>query len=905
MSLGQERNPATKESLDWLEATYLQFREKVEPIADEISHSAPNYTEHGISHSDQLWTTASIILGDKISVNPAEAFVLGGAFLIHDLGMGLSAYEEGIQSIIEDPTFMDLLAKNHPHDYAEILKTLKQDIAENPTWDGLRSQEAKHVIIQYMRKNHAQQAEVLMQRTWESPNGPTHLISDEKARHWYADAIGRVAKSHWTHVSELQQLFSNLPLGSAPDLPDEWTIDELKIACLLRLADAINIDGSRADIMLKQHRKPQGESKTHWTFQERLMKPQINGQRVVFSSSAPFSIDEIDAWWMAFDVMKEIDAELRRVDNLNVDLGRPRFAASGVLGVDSSVRFAERVRTQGWLPIDAKPHIADSMLVIERLGGKALYGISFYQWTPIRELLANALDATRAMRLAYPADSPRPISVKFDKRADNDVITIRDYGIGMTEDDIINRLCNFGSSGWMDEDTHHDAPGVVAAGYKPTGQFGIGFFSAFMISRGVKVISRHRTAGMPDTLVLEFVDGLSSRPIMRRANKSEQFMYSGTQVELTLSVRFHEKEGLFEYQPPSWTNDENFLKRWLGGKALMSDENIDVLLPGGETAIRAISRNEWETMSPRKLLEYLNSGVNFSRPEYLGMIERFTAGITPIYDDNGNMLGRIGVDLVEHSSDSGKGLYATTSNGYIGGLESCGLHGLIGVLAGLPVGAARDAARFPISFERLRTWYRSQVEELLVSRINTDESQLCRIQEYGIRLGIATDSLPIGFGATGYLTPVQLAEALEKMESITIIESSGSYLNTQLGRVLGYRIGREEFATAMDGQIVVPLGYGVSDSNEQLPFRSDELKETFAEYVPTTDYFDPVSWWKRDYTSPAAEVLRICAKVWKKPLENVVLSLEGAFNERDVDRRLVVTTISGNIAREGGIRVSK
>src|SRR5437868_4630926 len=93
-----------------LAAAYEQFRSVVERLAEDIKISMPMFTDHGIEHVDSLWDTASLLTTGSIYFNPAEAFVLGGAFLLHDLGMGLVAYPNGAESIEADPLFNDLVA---------------------------------------------------------------------------------------------------------------------------------------------------------------------------------------------------------------------------------------------------------------------------------------------------------------------------------------------------------------------------------------------------------------------------------------------------------------------------------------------------------------------------------------------------------------------------------------------------------------------------------------------------------------------------------------------------------------------------------------------------------------------------------------------------------------------------
>src|SRR5260370_139802 len=93
-------------------SAYLQFRAAVKPLAAEIALSMPMFTDHSIDHIDALWDTASLVCGDTFPLNAAEAFVLGGSFLLHDLGMGLAAYHSGSTDIEADPLFDDLVASS-------------------------------------------------------------------------------------------------------------------------------------------------------------------------------------------------------------------------------------------------------------------------------------------------------------------------------------------------------------------------------------------------------------------------------------------------------------------------------------------------------------------------------------------------------------------------------------------------------------------------------------------------------------------------------------------------------------------------------------------------------------------------------------------------------------------------
>jgi hypothetical protein len=179
-------------------------------------------------------------------------------------------------------------------------------------------------------------------------------------------------------------------------LPTAWTIDALKLALLLRLADAADLSARRAPAFLKALRQPRGTSALHWIFQEKLYQPQRDDDRLVYTSQ-PFMQCDAPAWWLAYDTLRMVDTELRLADTLNADLHRVRFAARGVRGVEDSQRLLTLLPAHGWTPVDAQVRVSHVASLVSKLGGRELYGDD--QTVPLRELLQNASDAVRARRV--------------------------------------------------------------------------------------------------------------------------------------------------------------------------------------------------------------------------------------------------------------------------------------------------------------------------------------------------------------------------------------------------------------------------------------------------------------------------------------------------------------------------
>src|SRR5471030_786468 len=117
----------------------------------------------------------------------------------------------------------------------------------------------------------------------------------------------------------------------------------------------------------------------------------------------------------------------------------------------------------------------------------------------LRELIANAADACERLRyeaIAAPAllgDDLKPrITVGLD--ADKKQLTVEDNGIGMSRDEMVEALGTIARSGTK---AFMERLEANKSGESATliGQFGVGFYSAFMVADKVDVTSRRAGSG--------------------------------------------------------------------------------------------------------------------------------------------------------------------------------------------------------------------------------------------------------------------------------------------------------------------------------------------------------------------------------------------------------------------------
>ena len=111
----------------------------------------------------------------------------------------------------------------------------------------------------------------------------------------------------------------------------------------------------------------------------------------------------------------------------------------------------------------------------------------------IRELISNASDAADKLRFEalkdanlYEKDSELKIRLSFDKK--KRTLTISDNGIGMSRDEVISNIGTIARSGT--KEFLNNLTGDQAKDANLIGQFGVGFYSSFIIADKVTVITR-------------------------------------------------------------------------------------------------------------------------------------------------------------------------------------------------------------------------------------------------------------------------------------------------------------------------------------------------------------------------------------------------------------------------------
>ena len=188
----------------------------------------------------------------------------------------------------------------------------------------------------------------------------------------------------------------------------------------------------------------------------------------------------------------------------------------------------------------------------------------------LRELISNAVDATRKLKTLSSIGDVKgevgglDITIRLDK--ENKTITISDKGVGMTAEEIdkyINQVAFSSAEEFVNKYKGQADANII-------GHFGLGFYSAFMVSEKVEIISRSyredakavrwECDGSPEYLIEETEKAERGTDIILHINEESREFLDETRIKtilekfcrfLPVPIFFEEKQ--INVTDPAWT----------------------------------------------------------------------------------------------------------------------------------------------------------------------------------------------------------------------------------------------------------------------------------------------------------------------------------------------------------------
>ena len=157
----------------------------------------------------------------------------------------------------------------------------------------------------------------------------------------------------------------------------------------------------------------------------------------------------------------------------------------------------------------------------------------------LREIVANAVDAITKFKkltdLGEAAADDRELCVKIAIDKDTGTLTVEDNGIGMTEEEVekyITQIAFSGAADFLEKYEKAGGEGII-------GHFGLGFYSAYMVSENIEIFTKsyrdgaagvHWESDGESTYTIEECDKADrgTRIVMHIAKDEKEFLEEGT-----------------------------------------------------------------------------------------------------------------------------------------------------------------------------------------------------------------------------------------------------------------------------------------------------------------------------------------------------------------------------------------
>jgi len=483
----------TKDTQSQILYTQWNYDKKIIPeILQTISTIFPHYSLHDETHSITIINNIVRVLG-KENIEKLSAidlwFILEASYK-HDIGMAISAQD--IKSTLKSKEFINF--------FKDILRDKKHSLYEFASQFKIKSGKIKYkkknldlklhdgikfLLAEYYRSQHSKRSKKII----ENGNQEFDLNNNEKLiPKRIFQILGDICNSHTQNFEDVMKLsFSEVGIDTEDAHPRF-------VACMLRIGDLLDLDNNRfSDVMLRTlHKIPLDTLKhkdTHLAIESfRVDKKIIE----IIARCKNYDVANIVQHW--FDYLnKEISNQMIKWNEIVPSKEFGYLPTIGNLRVE--------LKKYDFIDGKNKPQFKiDTQKALSLLQGAGIYENAYQS---IREILQNSIDATLLRiwiehgdnkDLSTPsskdflellASYPITINIEKDKIIRKHTawkIEIEDNGLGISADDL-KFLMTTGSSSRNKRKRNiiDDMPKWM----KPSGTFGIGFQSIFMLTNQV------------------------------------------------------------------------------------------------------------------------------------------------------------------------------------------------------------------------------------------------------------------------------------------------------------------------------------------------------------------------------------------------------------------------------------
>ncbi len=529
--------------------------EMSEFITGEHPYFFPEYTKHGYEHINKVLYYISVLIpdltpGEKIlSSEDVATTILGAVF--HDSGMFINS--EVFVRLLNDSNFYVFdWAKKEEITFSESFLNYIDEVRnwfadrksqvfgslynEGETislrdWNSISDFSRNFVrlfIGEFVRRFHHEIALRLIQTGFDN-NGKEYFgLKEESVAKKLVKLIGIVAYSHGVSLKNAEKKIEDL---SVTDKQTPFGVHIYYAMSLVRLADYLDAGIERASMFyLNNNVKYSAYSKDEFAWNQCVASIELSTERkdelaieILYEEIPnPTIYNKLQRW------VEDLNSEL---DTCWAVLGRKHYAESlgfTVRNIASNILDINQYLNSKACKFYPRPlSISFNNELLYTLA-KRLYDNDLY--CGIRELLQNSVDACRELKAIWSTEETYKPQVTITYNDITGELCFCDNGVGMDIECIENCYLAVGKSFSSIENKPNSEI------YK-TGQFGIGFLAAFLLSDEVRVVTRRYT---PKSKSLSFSYSISDSNNIEVVAENDHNVI-GTQIRMIVREKNRQK----------------------------------------------------------------------------------------------------------------------------------------------------------------------------------------------------------------------------------------------------------------------------------------------------------------------------------------------------------------------------
>ncbi len=512
----------------------------------------PHYSRHDESHSKQILVNIERILGNNIELLTAtDTWLILEAAYWHDIGMVVPRADR--QAALESPefrVFISDIAGSSSHQLSLFAESLKTSIASNFFSSAESPLDSVYkfneLMAEWFRRSHPERANSVVQSPWNTigvSSPRTELIPLRLFK-----TLGHICEMHGAPFETLM-VPGGLPFREG-GLAQEDCHPRF-VACLLRMGDLLDLDNNRFCPVMQ---RISGEdrpciSKAHEEKHAAIRHFRLDKERIEITAEC----ETIDGYLEAFKwfdwLKKEMQDQMSNWQDIvpSRELGLLPTLGDVKLGLCGEYQILD----EGQRPQFSIDHDK----AISLIQGSNLYESKF---ACIRELLQNSVDATLiaawikeqkkvspdtwlapANAKAVLERSPVEIelkesSIKADRPgASKWILRIKDYGTGISREDL-SYMMRIGAS--QKNKKRQSLINSMPEWLKPSGAFGIGLQSSFLICDSIKINTKSLFTNESLELILHSPTGKNEGLVQIRALQNDPTQLHGTTIEIVTEL---------------------------------------------------------------------------------------------------------------------------------------------------------------------------------------------------------------------------------------------------------------------------------------------------------------------------------------------------------------------------------